>query len=296
MAFKPKSNKPAGDYEPRNYPKPKAGARRARVSLIVDLGIQEREDYNAGQADAKPQKPAAQVAIFADLVNDVVDYGGEIGEAQYRLPLNGTFKGVFKGINFYAVPPKDGDGNTIKGKEWGLHDNSIITKLAKAVHMPEVQVDMDIELLLNQQFMATVEVKETESDKKDDDGNAIVYTNVNYKGCAMVAPVINDETGEEKIPTFAKLTQKARCITFENATVEDIQFIRGNLRKMIKLAENYAGSQMQKAIEAFEAANGGDKDDKPAEGKTAPAKAKAPKKEPKPLPKDDGDLNDDVPF
>lgn len=296
MSLKPKSasRTGGGDYEPRNYPEPKPGARRARVSLIVQLGTQEREDFDAGKPTAKPQKPAEQIAIFADLVNDVVDYGGDIGEAQYRLPLNGTFKGVFKGINFYPVPPKDGDGNTIKGKEWGLHDNSIITKLAKAVGKPEVQWDMDVSELLDEQFMATVEVKKVPSGKEDDDGNEIVYTNVNYKGAAMVAPVINDETGDESIPTFAKLRQKARCITFENATVEDIKILRSNLIKIIKLAEEYPGSNIQKAIEAFEKEKGIKPE--PAEEKTAPKKAATkPAKEKAPVAKDDG-ADDDAPF
>jgi hypothetical protein len=45
MAFKPKNSgkEPSGDFEPRNLPTPKAGSRKARVSLIIDLGTQDRD-------------------------------------------------------------------------------------------------------------------------------------------------------------------------------------------------------------------------------------------------------------
>ena len=111
-SFKPKNaNAPStgGDGLPRNFPTPKAGSRRARVSLIVDLGTQEREPFNAGKPDEKPQKPCQQVAVFADLVADTVDYGGDIGKAHYRLMLNGSFGGVLKGINFDVEKALEGE-------------------------------------------------------------------------------------------------------------------------------------------------------------------------------------------
>lgn len=304
MAFKPRGQREGaggGEYVSRNFPVPKGGPRRARVSLIVDLGIQEREDFDIGKPTQRAQKPAPMVALFADLVNDTVDYGGDIGTAHYRLLLNGTFKGVLKGIPFQPTPPKDGDGNTIKGKQWGLHDNSLITKLAKAVNKPEVQFDMDLEALLGEQFMADVDVNEVPSGKDDADGNEIIYKNVNFKSSAKVAPVIKEDSDGnevEEIPTFAKLKMDPICITFENATAENVKFIRANIIKVIKQAHDYAGSNMQKAIEAFEAAKeaAGKSEDKPAEGKTAPAKAKAapkPAKEKAPV---EQDPNDDVPF
>lgn len=304
MAFKPRGQREgsgSSDNVQRFYPVPKKGPRRARVSLIVDLGIQEREDFDIGKPTQKPQKPAPMVAIFADLVNDVVDYGGEIGSAQYRLLMNGTFKGVLKGIPFQPTPPKDGDGNTIKGKQWGLHDNSLITKLAKAVNKPEVQFDMDLEALLDEQFMADVDVNEVASGKDDADGNEIIYKNVNFKSSAKVAPVITeDEDGNEveSIPTFAKLKTPALCVTFENATVETVSVIRANIIKQIKLAQDYPGSNMQKAIEAMEAArnDGSEKPaSAPAEAKTAPAKPAKAAAAKKPVVKEDGD-DQDVPF
>lgn len=315
MSFKPKNATAptsAANGEPRNFPVPKNGARKARVSLIVDLGEQNRDDiYKIGEkivtpdtagAECFPQKPVQQLAVFADLVADTVDYGGDIGKAHYRLMLNGSFKGVLKGINFQASPPKDANNNTIEGKAWGFHPQNLLTKLAKAVGKPEVIESMDVTELLNEQFIADVEVKETPANKKDKDGNDIVYKNVNFKGASKVAPVATgeqDENGDdiEEIPTFPALKMEAKCITFQNATKDDIKYLRGNIVKQIKLANDYAGSAMQKAIEAFEAENGNkSQGDDVADDKVAPAKPAAkPKAEKKPVVQDDLD-DDQIPF
>jgi hypothetical protein len=307
------SNNTNTDYEQRNYPEPKDGARRARVSLIVDLGIQERENiWKKGEAIVEPdtegaveheQKPVQQVVVFADLVNDVVDYGGDVGKAHYRLMLNPVYAGVIKATNFSKSPPTDAKGKKTENKPWALHPNNLLTKLAKAVGKEDVIESAAINKLINLPFMATVEVKKTPSkDKKDEDGNPIVYTNVNFKGASKVAAIPTGEQDAdgnhiEEVPKFAELKTPARCVTFSNATKDDIQFIRGNVLKMIKLANNYAGSNMQKAIEAFEAEKAASKpegDSKEAEKPVAkkPA-AKSPKKEVKP---DFSDMDDDIPF
>lgn len=303
MAFKPnnanKSSNTSATYsnEPRNYPTPKSGSRKARISLIVDLGVQERDDIyeldgkavpeGTEGAICKPQKPCQQLAVFADLVADKVDYGGDIGEQHYRLMLNNSFAGKLKGINFTATPPKDAQGNTIAGKKWGFHPANILTKLAKAVGKPEVVESMDVEELLNMPFMATVEVKTKDSGKKDDAGDPIIYKNVNFKGATEV-PLDDDD---QPLPVAA-LAQKARCVTFDNATKEDIKFLRGNIIKQIKLASNYAGSQMEKAVQEYEAERNNSSDEQeeaPVEKKPS-AKAKS-----KPAP-DFSDMDDDVPF
>lgn len=314
MAFKPKNagnGEPrGGDFEPRNLPTPKEGNRKARVSLIIDIGTQERDDFeDPVTKETKPQKPCQQVIVFADLVNDVVDYGGKIGKQQYRLMLNKSYQGVPAGINFTTTAPKDAKGNTIEGKPWGLHPRNALTILAKAVGKEEITYEgkhaesLDISLLLDEPFMANVEVKKTphKDSKKDKDGNLIVYTNVNYKGATPV-PTVEDDDGNETPMPVAKLTQPARCITFDSATEEDIQFIRPSIIKLIKQANDYAGSQMQAAIEAYEAKNassGSDGDDEQEQEEAPKAKSKAketakPKAKPKAAP--DDDLEDDVPF
>ncbi len=292
-----------GNFEQRNYPVPKAGARRARVSLIVDIGIQDQDDsYKLADgtmcnedtpgAIATPRKPSSQVVVFADLVNDTVDYGGEIGKAHYRLMLNGSYSGVIKGVN-HAInnPPKDAKGKMIKGGVWTMHPQNLLTKLAKATNTEEIIASGAINRLLNKQFMAQVEVKETASGKDDADGNEIIYKNVNYKSASQVAAVETDDLDDngdpiEAIPEFNALKVKPMCITFKNAKKEDIKIIRANILKMIKLANNYAGSNMQKAIEAFEAdkESGGSKnDDDVGEDDNEPTPA--PKETPKPVPK-----------
>jgi hypothetical protein len=302
MAFKPaNANNTSSSnqtFEKVNYPTPKAGSRKARVSLIVDLGVQERDDIyeldgkavpeGTEGAICKPQKPCQQLAVFADLVADKVDYGGSIGEQHYRLLLNNSFAGKLKGINFTATPPKDAKGNTIAGGKWGFHPANVLTKLAKAVGKPEVIESMDVEELLDMPFMATVEVKTKDSGKKDESGEPIIYKNVNFKGATEV-PLDDDD---QPLPV-AKLAQKAQCITFDNAKPEDIKFIRGNIIKQIKLASNYAGSQMEKAIQAFEAERNNAKEEAQEEEK--PVTKTASKSKAKPAP-NFSDMDDDIPF
>lgn len=281
--FKPKNANSGSnnvrEFDPnRKFPTPKAGSRPARISLIVDLGIQERDDFEDEKTGEKrAQKPCQQVAIFCDLPNDVVDYGGDIGEQPYRLAINKTYSGEFQGINFTAVPVRDADGNMIKGKPWTFPPASVLTKLCKATGELEVIESQDLEQLLNKPFMATVEVKETESKTvKDDEGNPVKFTNVNFKGCSEV-PMVEDDDGNEKPMRVKPLVVPAMCITFDDAKPEQIKYIRKNLINKIKTAKNYAGSAMEAAIQAYEAG-------KAQEG-ASEAQGEAKKEEPKPTPK-----------
>jgi len=88
---------------------------------------------------------------------------------------------------------------------------------------------------------------------------------------------------DEPLPV-AELKQPPLCITFDDAKAEDIKYLRKKLINLIKLAENYPGSKMQKAIEAFEAGQATstpDDDDNEPEDAPKPAKA-APKPKAKP--------------
>lgn len=313
MAFTADNARSFEDFEPRNFPTPKEGSRKARVSLIVDLGTQDQESLwelngkmvpaDTEGATEKTRKACRQVAVFADLTADTVDYGGDIGKAHYRIPLNRVFKGEFTGIALVKSPPMDANGKRIDGKEWGLHPQNPLHKLAKATGKDSVIESTDVSLLLNAPFMAQVEVKKTaaKGDKKDKDGNPIIYTNVNYKGATQV-PTQEDDDGKDLGPLpVPALKVPALAIQFSDAKKEDIKYIRASLIKKIKLAHNYAGSQMQKAIEAYEAekaAASGDDDDSGDDTPAAPAPAPkpAPKaNKPKPVvPQDDDE--DGVPF
>ena len=284
MAFKPMTQASRSSTTPRDpnavFPTPKAGSRRARISLIVDLGVQPRETlYKVGDKVVPPETPGAvevkqkscqQVAVFADLVNDVVDYGGEIGKQQYRMMLNKTHMREVVGINFTASPPIDPKTNKIQqNKPWGFHPSSLLTKLAKATGLDHVITSMDVDELLNAQFMADIEIKKTEdkNGKVDANGDPVVYTNVNFKGASRV-PTDEDDNQIE----VAALRVPAKSVTFDTATKEDIKTLRRSLRDKIKLAENYAGSQMQKAIEAYEA----EREETPTEESKSEAKPAAP--------------------
>lgn len=303
MAFKPKSaNKTSSSMNDNPgglFPVPKSGSRKARISLIVDLGEQNREDFEDEKTGEKrPQKPCQQIAVFADLVADTVDYGGEIGKQHYRLLLNKSFAGDIQGINFTSVPPKDAKGAIIPNKPWSWHPANLLSKLAKAVGKPELIVDQDVEQLLGLPFMAQVEVNEKDSGKEDKDGEPIIYRNVNYKGCAEV-PLDDDD---QPLPV-AELKQAPRCITFDNATVEDIKFLRKKLIEMIKLANDYSGSQMEKAIKAFEVKQGNaqaaepEEDDEETEVSPPKPAVKATKPKAKPAPvEDDEDDSGESPF
>lgn len=303
MSFKPSnaSRTSSVNFEPGNFPTPRAGSRKARVSLIVDMGVQNREPFeDPNTKEMKELKPCQQVAVFADLVADTVDYGGSIGKQHYRMLLNKSFQGNIQGVNFVATPPKDAKGNLVPGKPWGFHPANLLTKIARAVGRPEVVESMDVEELMGLPFMAQVEVKETEdkNGKTGKEGNILVYKNVNFKGAAEVP---EDDDGNP-LPV-ADLNNPALCITFDNARKEDIKWIRAGLLKQIKLANNYAGSQMRKAIEAFEAENAqGDDDDsedapaaKPAVKAAQVALAKKAAAKPKPVVQDH-DEGEDSPF
>lgn len=300
MSFTPDDTGKSGTRSFDNYvqPVPKEGSRKARIAMIVDLGTQERADFEDKiTGDTRPQTPVQQVAVFADLVADLHDYGGMIGKAPIRLPLNKVFMGQFTGWNFNATPPRDNDGKIIPGRKNCLHPTSPLTKLCKAVGKPEVVESLDISTLLNVPFMAQVVVdrKEHKEGKIDEKtGEVIVYTNVGIKGYAQV-PTMEDDNGVEVMIPVAELKQPALAITFKNAKKEDIKWIRPSLLKTIKLAKNYAGSKMQEAIEAYEA-----EQPAPTPAESKPATKTVEKKVTSPKTKAPvtgfDDMDDDTPF
>lgn len=258
MAFKPATGNKGGNGGQKRdpnikFPVPKPGNRPARVSLIVDLGEQNRKDFiDPDTNEAKPQKPAHQIAIFLDLTSDVVDYGGTLGMKPYRLMLNKNFQGEIDGINFGVGPIRDAKGAIIEGRPWNYHPMSIITKLAKATKTQSILdgQNLDLEQLLNKPLMATVEVKRTEDKNGKIDeatGKVRVYENVNFRGVSEVP-----EMPDGSLFPVPECAIRPRVISFDNATVEDVELIRRDLLAKIKTANNYVGSQMQKAIEEME--------------------------------------------
>ena len=278
MSFKPAnqnegvSNAPQVDWT-AIAKQVKGGSRPARVSLIVDLGTQRREnfeeDYKADNAkhikalaelgatvsevDGKqvisiPQKPQPQVAVFVDLTSDVVDYGNEIGKQPYRLMVNKSFMGNVEGIGFAGTYSFDNKGNVLKDKGYTFHSNSVLTKLANATGQKQIVAgsgkdNMDVSQLLGHPVMISIDKTETSEGK--------VY--LNYKGCSSVPMVPSDPSdpdSEEVLMNVKPLTNEAIVITFDNITAENKKFLRGDIVKKIKSALNYEGSVMQQVLEA----------------------------------------------
>jgi hypothetical protein len=302
MAFKPKSvNENTGstiDYNAINQ-NVKGGSRPSRVSLIVDLGTQEREpfteDYKETPAQEeaikdgvgwvdevddkkvffKEQAPNDQIAVFVDLTSDVVDHGEDIGKQPYRLMVNSSFMGDIKGISFSGCYSFDKDGSILKDKGFTFHSNSVLTKLANATKQTQIvsgsgDDNMDVTQLLDKPLMVTVKKDE----RKDN-------TYINYKGCSEVPMVPSDPSdpdSDEVALNVKPLKTKPLVITFDNITPEVVKFLRGDVIKKIKKATNYEGSKMQEVLEAANKSKAEKEDDAPSQEenkkKKAPAKAK----------------------
>jgi hypothetical protein len=257
MAYKPQQNNQserkqntgiAPNGVAYKYPVPEGGNQAARISLIVNIGTQKRfyEDKDTGEITEK--KPAQQVVVFADLVDQVVDYGGDIGEKQYRLMLNNSFKGDVKGVDFIGMPPRDADGNIISGREWTFHPTSLLTKIAKATGCDNIlgvdrDNNMDIYQLLGKAFYADVQVNRTDSGKKNDKGEPIIYNNVNFKGASKL-PMVKGKPLEVE-----DLQVEPLILDHNNVTEQTVVYLRGKVLQMMKLAPEYQGSKLQKLVE-----------------------------------------------
>jgi len=207
--------------------------------------ISEEGDKFKINGEIYQPKDSQQIAIFADLVENVVDYGDEIGKKPYRIMLNKTFNGELKGFSLSVVPPQNG------GNLWTFAGNSMLTKLAKATKQ-EYIIDgsdkeklNDIGYILGKSIMADVK-KNTKGDN----------TYINVSGVSSLPKSL------EKTVDYSLVTPVG--ISFDTATVEDLEKaqLRGNIFKKIKAAKNYEGSAISKAIQEFEAKSGSGQKDK----------------------------------
>ena len=241
--LKPTRSSSSTNFKPLPTPK-KGGLKKARVSLIVDLGVQTVPPSEYVQKETKSN----QVAVYVDLVNEIVDYGGEIGERQYRFCLNGNDKGKIRGINFKIGPKRDLKGNIVEKAPYQIHEKSKLCELARAVEKEEFIYETDhkdslnLGCLLDQPLMVDIKIVEG---KPREDGEIPKY--VNYTALVQVQ---EDDDGN-KVPV-KKLQTEAKLVTFENATKDDIKILRRDVILLIKEALNYDGSKIKRAIEEFE--------------------------------------------
>ena len=219
-------------------------------------------------AQIRQSKDRQEVAIFADLVGVMVDYGEGIGKKPYRILLNRAYKGDIRGLGLTQVPP------TKQGGAWTFPPASMLTELA-TVTKQTVIIDgsdktklNDIGLLLGQALM--VDVVQTTGD-----GGAVY---VNVKGIGSVPSMLEKMVDRSLVQPFG--------ISFNNVTPELLKAanVRWNVFKKIKTANNYAGSAMQAAIQAIEAQSGNSEQAEAKDKPAAPA-TQAP-----------ADLDDDIPF
>ena len=279
MSFKPKNlnqnSNENSDKKPFVAIVPEDGLQAVQIGLLVNLGMHKKlpkfakdsagkreqdEDGNDKIIVPKEGKDLEQkVATYVDLLSQTHDYGEEIGVKNIRLPLHNVSRGMSEGLNLTTVAPRTPDGEYIKGKPWLLAPTSNFYKIAGAVKYEDgTKVSdsifkaeyknpklNDISQLLGKPFMFNVDVKVTEKD-----GNKYVNTKLKspvplMKGMAAepaLIPAVSVGFDDEDL-----LEEKE-----ELGGVSKYDLLRiADLRKIV-LAEDYAGSKMQEAVQARE--------------------------------------------
>lgn len=278
MSFKPKQpNRPENDNadkKPFVAIVPEDGLQAVQIGLLVNLGMHKKlpkfAKDNAGKREQdedghdkiivpKEGKDLEQkVAVYVDLLSQTHDYEGEIGVKNIRLPLHPTSRGMSEGINLTTVAPRDPNGNYIKGKPWLLAPASQWQKIASVVKTEsgEKVSDIifkaeykntklnDIGMLLGRPFMFNVEVKEAEKD-----GNTYVNTKLKspvpmMKGVAVEPALIKPVSISFDDTDLLNPNEELGCCKYDLLRIADI-------RKIV-LADDYQGSEIQKAIQERE--------------------------------------------
>lgn len=254
----------AGSGEKKDFPKIRNGevgtfTLPARISIICDLGQQERdnfeEDYKEGdpkhedalkrdknpatlkEEDGKtlisiPQMPVRQVVVFADLMTEKVDYGETIGSKPYRIMLNKMFMGDISGTALTVMQARDNKGNIIKDSPKTFHARSLLTQLGKACGVNLAKNNNDISLIAGKAFAATIENKET---KKGD-----------------IFAKFNSATPLMEGMNVPEMEDEPLLISFDTATAEQMQFLWKPVKETIKKSSDYPGSQIEKAMKEWE--------------------------------------------
>lgn len=278
MAFKPKALNKTEQSDDNTERKafvpiiPEDGLQPVQIGLLVNLGLHKKQPKfakdNAGKREQdedgndkiiypKAGKDLQQlVAAYADLLTQTHDYGDTIGVKNIRLPLHQVSRGMSDGINFVTVAPRTPEGEYIKGKPWLLAPTSQwvkianVTKLEDGTKVSEKMLKAeyknphlnDISMLLGKVFMFDVDVKKSEKD-----GNTYVNTKLKspvpiMKGMTVepaLLPAISISLDDEDL-LEAKDELDGAC---------KMDLIRlADLRKIV-LAEDYEGSEMQKAVQ-----------------------------------------------
>lgn len=278
MSFKPKAlNKPEQsddnvERKPFVVITPEDGLQAVQVGLLVNLGLHKKQPRFAKDSNGKREQdeegkdkiiwPKAgkdleqKVSAYVDLLTQTHDYGETIGVKNIRLPLHQVTRGVSDGINFVTVAPRSPDGDYIRGKPWLLAPASQWCKIANVTKMEDgskvsetmLKADYknnrlnDISLLLGKPFMADVEVKTTTKDSN-------TYVNTKIKS---PVPLIKNMTVEPALLPAISISLDDEDLLEAKDELDGackMDLIRlADLRKIV-LAEDYEGSEMQKAVQ-----------------------------------------------
>lgn len=170
-------------------------------------------------------KDAQEVAYIVDLVDHYVEYG-DLGEKQFRVMLNNRdfTTGKLKGFALSVVKPKGKDG------DWTYSALSMHSKLASATYTDLVAEDNDVSALLDKPL--GIQVKK------------------NKKGYPKFTPTAIPKKYLDDVP---ELDCEPLCITFDEATLEEIEMLKPNkmLVEKIQAATDYKGSAMEEALEEY---------------------------------------------
>ena len=233
--------------------------------LLEELHKAGHKDVQMGDTVYKlpfrisPRKDAQEIAYFADLVDTRVAYIKGEDPKQYRVALNRKdFKsGELNGHALSVVKPmKD-------GAPWTYSALSMHMKLAEACgKTEELLEENDVSVLLGAPLGIAIT-------KREKDGKEYINE---AKGKNLQALRKKDlERG------ITELDVEPQAISFEDVTVEQLEIAQLNklVINKIKKATDYEGSQMQKALEEWEAKKGGNskKAEKPVDDDTEESSA-----------------------
>lgn len=223
----------------------------------------EAPEYIVSANEYGGTKKYQELAMFADLTENIVDYGGTIGEKPFRIMLNRRWNKQVQGFVLKPTKPeKDGQPWTIKG-------NTKLAELAKATGHKELLEcelrDADWTEMAGEAFNITIE-------KAGDDDQF-----VNVGKCVT----LKKRKGE--LEEVAELENDCIVLLMDDVTVEELEaaFLRKEIVDKIKQATDYQGSAMQKAIVELE--------------KRKKAKAEEDKEDDDNQDDDDDDASDDEP-
>lgn len=221
-----------------------------------------------------------ELAIFADLTENRVDYGGDIGDKPFRIMLNGQWQGEVKGFPLKKSKP------ATEGGKWTVKSNSKLAELANATRLKEELLGVDLEeadwSLLAGKALNIPIVKE------GDEGQWI-------KAGRCVALKVK----KGKVEEVEDLDSEALVISFDDCTVDILReaCLRKSIIDKIKKATDYAGSEIESAILALEAEYKAKAKAKSEDGEGEAPKGKKPKPKPtKPVDNegdDEGEGDDD---